>query len=147
MYVLQSCPVHLCLQPAAFPSLLLQIASRGLGRFALVVRGASVTHARRCVCCVSARCADGECLPLVCAVYPTAIGSEPHDATVSSRDHWQRVMQGHAAANLVPVVASNRVGTEAALSVSDSTITFYGTMQYCSCLAFGCVRYLRVLGF
>lgn len=45
-------------------------------------------------------------------LYPTAIGSEPHDETVHSRDHWQRTMQGHSAANLVPVVASNRVGRE-----------------------------------
>ena len=38
-------------------------------------------------------------------LYPTAIGSEPHDAGYDSRDHWQRVMQGHAAANMMPVVA------------------------------------------
>ncbi len=44
--------------------------------------------------------------------YPTAIGSEPHDPTISSRDHWQRTQQGHAAANLVPLIASNRIGTE-----------------------------------
>ena len=44
--------------------------------------------------------------------YPTAIGSEPHDASIDSKDHWQRAMQGHAAANLVPVIASNRIGTE-----------------------------------
>lgn len=44
--------------------------------------------------------------------YPTAIGAEPQDATIDSRDHWQRAMQGHAAANLVPVIASNRIGTE-----------------------------------
>ena len=37
--------------------------------------------------------------------YPTGIGSDCHD-------HWQRAMQGHAAANLIPLVASNRVGTE-----------------------------------
>ena len=43
--------------------------------------------------------------------YPTAIGSEPHDPSLDSSGHWQRVMQGHAAANMVPVVASNRVGT------------------------------------
>lgn len=36
--------------------------------------------------------------------YPTAIGSEPQDATVDSRDHWKRVMQGHAGANLVGFV-------------------------------------------
>ncbi len=56
--------------------------------------------------------------------YPTAIGSEPQDPTLDSRDHWQRTMQGHSAANLVPVVASNRVGTE----VDDGIETmFYGS--------------------
>jgi N-carbamoylputrescine amidase len=45
-------------------------------------------------------------------LYPTAIGSEPQDPTLNSADHWQRVMQGHSAANMVPVVASNRFGTE-----------------------------------
>ena len=46
-------------------------------------------------------------------LYPTAIGSEPHIEGFDSRDHWQRVMQGHAAANLVPVIASNRIGAGA----------------------------------
>jgi len=55
--------------------------------------------------------------------YPTAIGSEPHDATIDSREHWLRVQQGHAAANVVPVIASNRVGRE---TEGDSAITFYG---------------------
>jgi N-carbamoylputrescine amidase len=55
--------------------------------------------------------------------YPTAIGSEPPDPTLDSRGHWQRAMQGHAAANLVPVVASNRIGTEAG---ETCTVTFYG---------------------
>ncbi len=44
--------------------------------------------------------------------YPTAIGSEPQDPTLDSRDHWQRAMQGHAAANMVPVIAANRTGIE-----------------------------------
>lgn len=56
--------------------------------------------------------------------YPTAIGSEPHDATISSRDHWQRTQQGHAAANLMPLIASNRIGTE---TEGDFSITFYGS--------------------
>ncbi|HCG8251283.1 TPA: N-carbamoylputrescine amidase [Vibrio parahaemolyticus] len=56
--------------------------------------------------------------------YPTAIGSEPQDPTLDSRDHWQRTMQGHSAANLIPVIASNRVGTE----VDDGIeTTFYGS--------------------
>ncbi|QKZ02582.1 N-carbamoylputrescine amidase [Pseudomonas eucalypticola] len=56
--------------------------------------------------------------------YPTAIGSEPHDQTISSRDHWQRVQQGHAGANLMPLVASNRIGNEAQAGYD---ITFYGS--------------------
>ncbi|MFO1057193.1 MAG: N-carbamoylputrescine amidase [Dongiaceae bacterium] len=56
--------------------------------------------------------------------YPTAIGSEPHDPTVHSRDHWQRVMQGHAGANMVPLVASNRIGREQGESCA---LTFYGS--------------------
>lgn len=56
--------------------------------------------------------------------YPTAIGSEPYDATIDSKEHWQTCMLGHAASNLVPVIASNRIGTEAD---EDSQITFYGS--------------------
>ncbi len=57
-------------------------------------------------------------------LYPTAIGSEPPDPEWDSSGHWQRVMQGHAGANLVPVVAANRVGHE----VGETTeITFYGS--------------------
>ncbi len=55
--------------------------------------------------------------------YPTAIGSEPHDASITSKDHWQRVQQGHAGANLMPLVASNRVGRE---EQDGYDITFYG---------------------
>ncbi len=56
-------------------------------------------------------------------LYPTAIGDEPQPHPVDSRRQWQRVMQGHAAANLIPVVASNRIGTEE----SASKLTFYGS--------------------
>lgn len=56
--------------------------------------------------------------------YPTAIGSEPQDVSIDSKDHWQTCMLGHAAANLIPVIASNRVGTE---EDEDSKITFYGS--------------------
>ena len=42
--------------------------------------------------------------------YPTAIGSEPYDLTLDTHGQWQRVMQGHAVANAVPVVAANRIG-------------------------------------
>ncbi|MBL8708016.1 MAG: N-carbamoylputrescine amidase [Rhodospirillaceae bacterium] len=55
--------------------------------------------------------------------YPTAIGSEPNDPDYSSADHWQRAMQGHAACNMVPVVASNRIGRE---DGSTCSLTFYG---------------------
>ncbi len=60
--------------------------------------------------------------------YPTAIGSEPPPApAVHSRDHWQRVQQGHAAANLMPLIASNRWGTERSLQDPDGLfIRFYG---------------------
>ena len=57
-------------------------------------------------------------------LYPTAIGSEPHDSTWDSSRHWQRVMQGHAGANLVPVVAANRFGVETG---QQHELTFYGT--------------------
>ena len=57
-------------------------------------------------------------------MYPTAIGSEPHDASIDSRDHWQRCMQGHAAANVMPLVASNRIGVERGEKYE---MTFYGS--------------------
>lgn len=60
--------------------------------------------------------------------YPTAIGSEPYPAPpLDSSGHWQRVMQGHAGANLMPLVASNRIGTEVATNDDQSSITFYGS--------------------
>jgi N-carbamoylputrescine amidase len=55
--------------------------------------------------------------------YPTAIGSEPVTG-LNSRDHWQRTMQGHAAANMVPLVASNRIGKEDGETCS---LEFYGS--------------------
>jgi len=55
--------------------------------------------------------------------YPTAIGDEPLPHSIDSRAPWQRVMQGHAAANVIPIVASNRIGTEE----SASKLTFYGS--------------------
>ena len=56
--------------------------------------------------------------------YPTAIGSEPDEPEVDSKDHWQRCMQGHAAANIMPVIAANRIGSE---TICSSTIDFYGS--------------------
>lgn len=55
-------------------------------------------------------------------LYPTAIGSEPQDASVQSLGHWQRTMQGHAGANMAIVAASNRIGTERV----GEELTFYG---------------------
>jgi len=57
-------------------------------------------------------------------LYPTAIGSEPEDPEVDSKAHWQRCMQGHAACNLIPVIASNRIGME---MEDESYIMFYGS--------------------
>ncbi len=58
-------------------------------------------------------------------MYPTAIGSEPADPGYDSAAHWQTVMCGHAAANILPVVASNRIGTETA--PEGVSVTFYGS--------------------
>ncbi|WP_394243030.1 N-carbamoylputrescine amidase [Vibrio astriarenae] len=58
--------------------------------------------------------------------FPTAIGSEPSQPEMDSQPHWQCVMQGHAAANQVPVIASNRIGTEQAQH-RDLNITFFGS--------------------
>ena len=57
-------------------------------------------------------------------MFPTAIGSEPQDASIDSSGHWQRTMQGHAAANVMPLIASNRIGTERG---EKYTMTFYGS--------------------
>ncbi len=57
-------------------------------------------------------------------LYPTAIGTEPPNPKWDSSGHWQRVMQGHAGANLVPVVAANRIGREEGRATE---ITFYGS--------------------
>ena len=57
-------------------------------------------------------------------VYPTAIGSEPEEPDLDTQPIWRRVMQGHAAANCLPVVAANRVGNEV---FGDSFIDFYGS--------------------
>lgn len=63
--------------------------------------------------------------------YPTAIGSEPI-LTVDSMPHWKRTMQGHAAANIVPVVAANRIGLESVTPCEEngnqsSELQFYGS--------------------
>jgi N-carbamoylputrescine amidase len=62
-------------------------------------------------------------------LFPTAIGSEPPPAVaLDSRDHWQRIQQGHAAANLMPLIAANRVGLERSLQDPEGLyIRFYGS--------------------
>jgi N-carbamoylputrescine amidase len=60
-------------------------------------------------------------------LYPTAIGSEPPPSPpLDSSGHWQRTMQGHAAANMIPLIASNRIGTERASQDENYHLTFYG---------------------
>lgn len=56
-------------------------------------------------------------------VYPSAIGSEPV-LPRDSKAHWQNTMRGHAAANIIPLLASNRVGTE---NGKNSSMTFFGS--------------------
>lgn len=58
-------------------------------------------------------------------LYPTAIGSEPPAPGYDSQPHWEMVMRGHAAANILPVVASNRIGSEVAPDGRE--VTFYGS--------------------
>ena len=63
--------------------------------------------------------------------YPTAIGSEPILDT-DSQGHWQRTMQGHAAANITPVIAANRIGLEQVQPSAEnggqsSSLQFYGS--------------------
>ena len=68
-------------------------------------------------------------------LYPTAIGSEPVLET-DSMPHWRRCMQGHAAANLMPLAAANRIGTETVTASDDnnmqsSSLVFYGSSFIC----------------
>ena len=62
-------------------------------------------------------------------LYPTAIGTEPPPALpIDSRAHWQRTQQGHAAANLTPLIAANRYGLERSLQDPEGLyIRFYGS--------------------
>jgi len=57
-------------------------------------------------------------------LYPSAIGSEPEAPGYDSQPHWETVMRGHAAANLMPVVASNRIGAE---PQGGREVIFYGS--------------------
>ena len=56
--------------------------------------------------------------------YPTAIGSEPHDGTLDTKDPWQRAMTGHAVSNIIPVIAANRIGIEEGFGAAQN---FYGS--------------------
>jgi N-carbamoylputrescine amidase len=57
-------------------------------------------------------------------MYPTAIGSEPHDRELDTAEPWRRAMQGHAVSNVVPVVGANRIGHE---QVNEAGQVFYGS--------------------
>ena len=57
-------------------------------------------------------------------LYPTAIGNELDQPDLDSKDHWQMTMRGHAAANIIPVIASNRIGNESSDNLS---MEFYGS--------------------
>ena len=57
-------------------------------------------------------------------LYPTAIGSEPQDPGLDSMEHWRIVMRGHAGANLMPLAAANRIGSE---TISGKRQTYYGS--------------------
>ena len=59
-------------------------------------------------------------------MYPTAIGTEPGHPEIDSSAHWQNVMCGHAGANIVPLVASNRIGSERASEDDGLEMSFYG---------------------
>lgn len=59
--------------------------------------------------------------------FPTAIGSEPYFPEIDSQAHWTRTQQGHAAANIMPVIASNRIGTERSKFIDNYEMTFYGS--------------------
>lgn len=58
-------------------------------------------------------------------LYPTAIGSEPPAPGYDSQPHWEICMRGHAGANILPVIASNRIGTE--MAPGGTSVTFYGS--------------------
>lgn len=70
-------------------------------------------------------------------LYPTAIGSEPV-LQCDSMPHWRRCMQGHSAANIVPVIAANRTGTETVIPCTEnqnqsSSLIFYGSSFITDC--------------
>ena len=60
-------------------------------------------------------------------LYPTAIGSEPHDPTLDTAAPWRRAMQGHAVSNVIPVVGANRTGFEPWDGYPNGGQAFYGS--------------------
>ena len=60
-------------------------------------------------------------------LYPTAIGSEPHDPTLDTAAPWRRAMQGHAVSNVIPVVGANRTGFERWPDYPGGGQRFYGS--------------------
>ena len=60
-------------------------------------------------------------------LYPTAIGSEPHDPTLDTAGPWRRAMQGHAVSNVIPVVGANRTGFEPWAGYPNGGQQFYGS--------------------
>ncbi len=64
-------------------------------------------------------------------LYPTAIGSEPHDPALDTAQPWRRAMQGHAVANAIPVAGANRTGFEPWPNYPDGGQTFYGSSFIC----------------
>jgi N-carbamoylputrescine amidase len=64
-------------------------------------------------------------------LYPTAIGSEPHDSTLDTAAPWRRAMQGHAVSNVIPVVGANRTGFEPWPDYPGGGQRFYGSSFVC----------------
>ncbi len=64
-------------------------------------------------------------------LYPTAIGSEPHDPELYTATPWRRAMQGHAVANVIPVAGANRTGFEPWADYPGGGQTFYGSSFVC----------------
>jgi len=60
-------------------------------------------------------------------LYPTAIGSEPHDPTLDTAGPWRRAMQGHAVSNVIPVIGANRTGFEPWADYPNGGQLFYGS--------------------
>ena len=64
-------------------------------------------------------------------LYPTAIGSEPHDPSLDTALPWRRAMQGHAVSNIIPVAGANRTGFEPWDDYPGGGQRFYGSSFIC----------------